>query len=808
MISKPALFDWLEIVCTTRCILLGISLLFLPIISHAQTSNTLVLPGLANVSGANGTKFESTVWLTHLGSAASTVELGFIPFSGAAAPPVQIRPISRGETLRFNNVLRELFGLEETAGALTARSNQPFDLRGVTANVIDPTGTFGLSIQSVAATALIRGGQSGHSIWLSHGTDLSRGFRTNVTVVLTEPNSSVTVSLYDEVNTLRGVEIVSSPAPMTWQASSSQLLSNPELRIGRVKFAVTAGAATAYTSVVDNITGDGIVVQPERPGSGTTDLLLNGVVRTPGANNTFFATDIRLFNPNESQLTVTIDALSFAGGTRTLSRTLAAGGLAEILDVLGPNGFNFPEGSAGALRFRAASPFLVAGRTNNVDPTGRPGSFSTFQKAVAFGSGFITPSNRGTLIGLNQNAGVPGFRSNVAFFGGPDGAAGMLRLCDQLGLELARVPFTLDSQQWQQQRITGWFEGVEIPRDARVDVQLSRGSLDGYAAVVDNKTGDGVIVSLIPTQNIASGAQITSLSTSGGQAGQTITNFTVIGSGLGNATGIRFSPSDGVTTANVRVTETSVTADLQIASNASPGNRLVSLMTPAGDSNTLAFSVSQAAAATKLAFAAVPASATAGSPFALVVQALQADGSVDPNFAGAIAIAIASGSGSLGGTLNKAAVAGAATFDNLTLSAAGSYTLRASSGSLSGAVTGAITVAAADPTVLQVGTFKGENGYTTRGTLQVLQNADDSQTLKLNSDFSTSSGGGTIGIYLANSTGSINLSQSVRLGLLTNRFSGEFTFALPASGTAGYSHVVAHCEPFRVVFGSAQLRNP
>ncbi|MCI0625796.1 MAG: DPP IV N-terminal domain-containing protein [Acidobacteria bacterium] len=504
MISAQILFLRLKICLTLRslslpvrlaAILLGIDLVFLPIISHAQTANTRVLPGLANVSGANGTKFESTVWITNLGSAASSVELGLVPFGGVTAPSVQVRPISRGETLRFNNVLRDLFGLEETAGALTAGSSQPFDLRGVTANVSDPTGTFGLSVQSVAASALLRAGQAGHSIWLSHGTDLSRGFRTNVTVVLTEPNSSVEVSLYDEGNTLRGVKIVSSPAPVTWQASSSQLLSNPELPVGRVKFAVTAGAATAYTSVVDNITGDGIVVQPERSGSGTTDLLLNGVVRTPGANNTFFATDVRLFNPNESPLTVTIDALGFAGGTRTISRALAAGGLVEILDVLGPNGFNFPEGSAGALRFRAASAFLVAGRTNNLN--GKPGSFGTFQRAVPFGSGFITSAKRGTLIGLNQNASVPGFRSNIAFFGGPGGSAGTLRLCDQLGLELASVPLTLAPQQWFQQRITGWFEGVEIPRDARVDVQLGSGSLDGYAAIVDNKTGDGVVVPLI-----------------------------------------------------------------------------------------------------------------------------------------------------------------------------------------------------------------------------------------------------------------------------------------------------------------------
>lgn len=62
---------------------------------------------------------------------------------------------------------------------------------------------------------------------------------------------------------------------------------------------------------------------------------------------------------------MTIEALGFAGGPRTISRSLGPNALLEIVDVLGPNGFDLPDGVARALRLRAPPPLLAAGRTRN-----------------------------------------------------------------------------------------------------------------------------------------------------------------------------------------------------------------------------------------------------------------------------------------------------------------------------------------------------------------------------------------------------------------------------------------------------------
>src|SRR5262249_35698960 len=53
-------------------------------------------------------------------------------------------------------------------------------------------------------------------------------------------------------------------------------------------------------------------------------------------------------------------------------------------------------------------------------------------------------------------------------------------------------------------------------------------------------------------------------------------------------------------------------------------------------------------------------------------------GLVDPNFNSQVTVSLASGPGTLGGTTTVTAVAGVATFTDLTLSAAGTYTLQAS----------------------------------------------------------------------------------------------------------------------------------
>jgi uncharacterized repeat protein (TIGR03803 family) len=108
------------------------------------------------------------------------------------------------------------------------------------------------------------------------------------------------------------------------------------------------------------------------------------------------------------------------------------------------------------------------------------------------------------------------------------------------------------------------------------------------------------------------------------------------------------------------------------------------------------FTVS-AAAASKLAFAQQPTNVTAGSTISpsVTVQIEDASGNVVTGNTSSVTLSIASGPGTLGGTLTVAAVAGVATFNNLSITTAGAYTIKAADGSLTTATSSSFTVSAA-----------------------------------------------------------------------------------------------------------------
>jgi hypothetical protein len=101
-----------------------------------------------------------------------------------------------------------------------------------------------------------------------------------------------------------------------------------------------------------------------------------------------------------------------------------------------------------------------------------------------------------------------------------------------------------------------------------------------------------------------------------------------------------------------------------------------------------------------------PSSVTVGSPFGLVVVAEDASGNVATGYSNPVRLAIATGSGTLGGTTTVNATNGVATFSGLTLSPAGTYTLGATSDELPPAATTPITaqtVTKVTPTVTVTG---------------------------------------------------------------------------------------------------------
>ena len=278
--------------------------------------------------------------------------------------------------------------------------------------------------------------------------------------------------------------------------------------LGRANILVTRGHAAAYAVVADNVTGDSsLFTFGDLPG-GIQDVLINGVARVNGKNNTFFRTDGRFYNSTDTDASVTV-AFHASGNSNasptTKSFTVPAGKVIEVIDVLNAL-LTLPVGSTGALRFQSDWPVGILCRTSNVDPTGvKPGTFGSQQTPVPLLS-FLTSADGGAAAtGIRQNT---AFRTNVGFAAGADGATCALTLETSGGTSVATASVTQGAFGWTQFNVPDLFPGVTIPDDATLIVRVTQGSVDIYDSSVDNISGDSVVtpIALLPASLAASAA--------------------------------------------------------------------------------------------------------------------------------------------------------------------------------------------------------------------------------------------------------------------------------------------------------------
>lgn len=238
-----------------------------------------------------------------------------------------------------------------------------------------------------------------------------------------------------------------------------------------------------------------------------------------------------------------------------------------------------------------------------------------------------------------------------------------------------------------------------------------------------------VRVELIDAQgNLVTNADRTvSLSLQGGPGGATLSGSTST------------STDDGVATfSNLSVNQ------------AGSGYRLVASSSGLSGATSDPFTVSTGAA-TNLVFTVQPSAADAGEAIspAVRVEARDAAGNAVTGFSGQVTIGIASGpSGAvLGGNTTVAATAGVATFSDLTLDRAGTYTLRATATGLSQATSSSFSVGAGS--AANVSKVAGDNGSAQVGQLVEpeprvrVTDAGGNPVAGVTVTFAVASGGGT-----------------------------------------------------------------
>ena len=114
-------------------------------------------------------------------------------------------------------------------------------------------------------------------------------------------------------------------------------------------------------------------------------------------------------------------------------------------------------------------------------------------------------------------------------------------------------------------------------------------------------------------------------------------------------------------------------------------------------------------------------------------------------------------------------------------------------------------------TNIKTGTIMQQNAPgtpATSGTLLVVQDSQNNQFLKLNSDFTSGFSTGTVAVYFAKDKTEIKTQRTAAatnvqaLGFVTKGGEQYIKINTPA----GYSYVVFYCETAEVNFGAAQLQ--
>jgi len=240
-----------------KTVALFILLAVTPIASFAASmGDTYVIPVAAHTSGATGETWTSEASFFNPASDPLLLDLALVDSTGAS------RSVASGVTVAANATvtLRDIIGAAGGSGALIVAGNHPFAITS-RAVATSARGTFNESI--VPATEFIDAVT--HDAFLP-GLAANGATRSNIGFFAAADRGAdmtVTITLFGPAGTQLGTRSFTVPGGgMTQVQISTQTLTAASFGEGSARVSITGGngIATAYGSVVDNATGEGVFI--------------------------------------------------------------------------------------------------------------------------------------------------------------------------------------------------------------------------------------------------------------------------------------------------------------------------------------------------------------------------------------------------------------------------------------------------------------------------------------------------------------------------------------------------------------------
>jgi hypothetical protein len=446
----------------------------------------------AVAAGAEDAFFQTDVELNNTGTEGAQVFFQWLPRGQDNSAPLESEPVTLapGRSVRFENVLTELFGLgPDSYGALRlVASTESVIGMSRTYNLPAGTaaGTFGQGMPAIRATEMIQGTEPRRILFLSETSD----FRANVGCVngSSEP-VTVNLGVFDSAGTR--LDTLTMELGPYGNDQVNRVLGDFSPVDGSVDVWASSDEAffSCYGSMLDNVTSDPTTILPQAPSAAMT--FIPAAALSSGLEGSFFQTDLDLNNAGSIDITYELLWLprwaDNGDPVRSSTFSLAPGAgvrYANVLDEV----FGLAPNQVGALAVSSSGVDLLAmSRTYNLPPGDAAGTFGQEMPGIP-ADRMIPDGVRKRIIFLAENADV---RSNIGCQNGSNGPV-------TVSIEL----FDSEGESLETRRLElGPYSNGQLDRVLRDHAPIEAAYLDVwtdtpgatiycYGSVLDNATND------------------------------------------------------------------------------------------------------------------------------------------------------------------------------------------------------------------------------------------------------------------------------------------------------------------------------
>jgi hypothetical protein len=476
--------------------------------------DALIFAAVAHATGVNS-QFQSDVRVSNTSPQTMKYQLTFTPSGedGITVGKQTTLNVEPGKTVALDDVLKSWFGVTTTApsatGALevrpltvttTSTSGQP---RTGLPNAVTfaasrmynlvAGGTFGQYIPPVAFSNFISkiGDAASASALTLQQTAQSSAFRTNLGLIEgSGEGANVQLSVFGDggqkltefSQALKGGQHLQLNSVLAQHG-----LSN--LSDGRIEARVTSGLGkiTTYASVVDNKTGDSLLVSPVSVKSlGASKYVLPGVADlSNGATN--WRSDLRVYNAGDANVAANVTFYPQEGSPVTKQVNVAAHEVrtfdSALQTLFGVNN----QGGMVQIVTASATPLVATGRTYNETVNG---SFGQFVPAVTLNEAAARDTRALQLLQVEESA---RYKTNLGLAEMNGKAATVeITVLPPDSRVAAVTTIELPANGFQQYTSILKSIGITNSYNVRMSIKVTKGEgrITSYASVIDLSTGD------------------------------------------------------------------------------------------------------------------------------------------------------------------------------------------------------------------------------------------------------------------------------------------------------------------------------